>query len=183
MKKSQCNCHDRCHYGGNLWMRKFAQLGGIALVATVESLLTDPFVSGQSYLHVFQSPSLPPSKTFYLHIPVSLLFGKWRWSILKRKLNFGLFTLSLGGNPLIGKKIGFICKSTKIWVFGVFWLVYALSRRKPTNWQKNWLYLQINQNMSFWRSQRTAGTKKELNMFYRKQCSVLEALYHLFSKS
>ena len=53
MKKSQCNCHDRCHYGGNLWMRKFAQLGGIALVATVESLLTDPFVSGQSYLHVF----------------------------------------------------------------------------------------------------------------------------------
>lgn len=151
MKKSQCNCNDRCHYGGNLWMRKFAQLGGIALVATVESLLTDPFVSGQSYLHVFQSPSLPPSKTFYLHIPVSLLFGKWRWTILKRKLNFGLFTLSLGGNPLIGKE--------------------------------NWLYLQINQNMTFWRSQRTAGTKKELNMFYRKQFSVLEALYHLFSKS
>ena len=151
MKKSQCNCNDRCHYGGNLWMRKFAQLGGIALVATVESLLTDPFVSGQSYLHVFQSPSLPPSKTFYLHIPVSLLFGKWRWTILKSKLNFGLFMLSLGGNPLIGKK--------------------------------NWLYLQINQNMTFWRSQRTAGTKKKLNMFYRKQCSVLEALYHLFSKS
>ena len=151
MKKSHCNCNDRCHYGGNLWMRKFAQLGGIALVATVESLLTDPFVSGQSYLHVFQSHSLPPSKTFYLHIPVSLLFGKWRWTILKRKLNFGLFTLSLGGNPLIGKK--------------------------------NWLYLQINQNMTFWRSQRTAGTKKKLNMFYRKQCSVLEALYHLFSKS
>ena len=151
MKKSQCNCNDRCHYGGNLWMRMFAQLGGIALVATVESLLTDPFVSGQSYLHVFQSPSLPPSKTFYLHIPVSLLFGKWRWTILKRKLNFGLFTLSLGGNPLIGKE--------------------------------NWLYLQINQNMTFCRSQRTAGTKKELNMFYRKQCSVLEALYHLFSKS
>ena len=151
MKKSQCNCNDRCHYGGNLWMRKFAQLGGIALVATVESLLTDPFVNGQSYLHVFQSPSLPPSKTFYLHIPVSLLFGKWRWTILKRKLNFGLFTLSLGGNPLIGKE--------------------------------NWLYLQINQNMTFCRSQRTAGTKKELNMFYRKQCSVLEALYHLFSKS
>ena len=38
----------------------------------------------------------------YLHIPGSLLFGKRRWTILKMKLDFGLFSLSVSGNPLVG---------------------------------------------------------------------------------
>ena len=56
-------------------------------------------------MQINQSSSLPPNKTLYLHIPESLLFGKWRQIILLRKFNFGLFTFSLSGNSLIGHKI------------------------------------------------------------------------------
>ena len=114
------------------------------MVATVKSLLTDPFVSTQSYLHVFQSPLCLPKKLCIYTFPCN--------TILKRKLNFSLFSLSLSGNPLIGNKI--------------------------------WLSLQINQNMAFCKSQTTAGTKKGTkHVFYRKHCSVLEALHNLLSKS
>lgn len=43
--------------------------------------------------------------TLYLHIPGSLLFGKRRWTIMKMKLDFGKFSLSVSGNPLAGNKI------------------------------------------------------------------------------
>ena len=56
-------------------------------------------------MQINQSSSLPPNKTLYLHIPESLLSGKWRQIILLRKFNFGLFTFSLSGNSLIGHKI------------------------------------------------------------------------------
>ena len=91
----------------------------------------------------------------YLHIPGSLLFGKRRWTILKMKLDFGLFSLSVSGNPLVGNKI---------WLEFANQPKYELLKEQKNKWVALGRNLSFNQN----------SYSSVINMIKSSQADVIE---------